>query len=165
MCAAELSSIFPKSAAEYIFAKNIFDNDFVASIIGCLRIFVVIVSAATVATGFSQYLSIFLTQLPTVFTAMAVIAILSAVSFHGISELIRISTIFTFVERLLVFGSVQFFYIMYDPSNVLPPPVLEKIQALLKNSDFTFDRDIFCKSNRWIAQCHLFRDTEWCHRS
>jgi APA family basic amino acid/polyamine antiporter len=95
---AELSSIFPHSAAEYIFAKNIFDNNFVASIIGCLTIFVAIVSAATVAIGFSQYLSIFLTQLPTVFTAMAVIAILSAVSFYGISKSIRISTIFTFVE-------------------------------------------------------------------
>ena len=78
---AELSSIFPKSAAEYIFAKNIFDNNFVASIIGCLTIFVAIVSAATVAIGFSQYLSIFLTQLPAVFTATAVIAILSAISF------------------------------------------------------------------------------------
>ena len=33
---AELSSIFPKSAAEYVYAKNVFGNDFAASIIGCL---------------------------------------------------------------------------------------------------------------------------------
>lgn len=42
---AELSSIFPKSAAEYVYAKNAFGNDFVASIIGCLIIFVATVSA------------------------------------------------------------------------------------------------------------------------
>jgi basic amino acid/polyamine antiporter, APA family len=51
---AELSSIFPKSAAEYVYAKNVFGNDFAGSIIGCLIIFVAIVSAATVAIGFSN---------------------------------------------------------------------------------------------------------------
>ncbi|HET7148561.1 MAG TPA: APC family permease [Candidatus Nitrosopolaris sp.] len=95
---AELSSIFPRSAAEYIFAKNVFGSNFIASTIGCLTIFVAIVSAATVAIGFSQYLAIFLPQFPTVLAAIAIISILSAVSFYGISESLRISTIFTFVE-------------------------------------------------------------------
>jgi basic amino acid/polyamine antiporter, APA family len=52
---AELSSIFPKSAAEYVFAKNAFGNDFAASIIGCLIIFVAIVSAATVAVAITEF--------------------------------------------------------------------------------------------------------------
>ena len=42
---AELSSIFPRSAAEYVFAKNAFGNYFIALMVGCLIIFVAIVSA------------------------------------------------------------------------------------------------------------------------
>ena len=95
---AELSSIFPKSAAEYIYAKNAFGNDFVASIIGCLIIFVAIVSAATLAIGFSQYLHLFFPQVSTVITAIVLIAILSIVNFYGISESIWINTIFTSIE-------------------------------------------------------------------
>lgn len=39
---AELSSIFPKSAAEYIFAKNVFGSHFIALVVGCLIIFVAV---------------------------------------------------------------------------------------------------------------------------
>ena len=58
---AELSSIFPKSCSRIIYAKNAFGNDFVASIIGCLIIFVAIVSASysKLTIGFSQYLQSF----------------------------------------------------------------------------------------------------------
>ena len=54
---AELSSIFPKSAAEYVYSKNAFDSNLIGSIVGCMIIFVAIVSAATVAIGFAQYLT------------------------------------------------------------------------------------------------------------
>ena len=43
---AELSSMFPKSAADYVFAKNVFGSHFIALIVGCLIIFVAVVSAA-----------------------------------------------------------------------------------------------------------------------
>jgi APA family basic amino acid/polyamine antiporter len=144
---AELSSIFPNSAAEYIFAKNIFENNFLASIIGCLTIFVAIVSAATVAIGFSQYLSIFLTQLPTVFTAMVLIAILSAVSFYGISESIRISTIFTFVELagLIVIIIAGFWFSSITSVNFYEMPTKSNISkhvaalgAMLSSAGLTF---------------------------
>ncbi|MFL6317297.1 MAG: amino acid permease [Nitrososphaeraceae archaeon] len=92
---AELSSIFPKNAAEYIFAKNIFGNDLAASIIVCLIIFVAVVSEAI---GFSQYVQIFLPQISTGVTAIVLISILFAVNFYGISESIRINTIFTFIK-------------------------------------------------------------------
>jgi APA family basic amino acid/polyamine antiporter len=52
---AELSSIYPKSAAEYIFAKNVFGSHFISLVVGCLAIFVAVVSATTVALGFSGY--------------------------------------------------------------------------------------------------------------
>ena len=55
---AELSSIFPRSVAEYVFAKNVFGNHFIALMVGCLIIFVAIVSAAAVAIGFSGYVAV-----------------------------------------------------------------------------------------------------------
>src|SRR5215207_7049389 len=54
---AELSSTFPKSAAEYVFAKNVFGSHFIALVVGSLIIFVAVASAATVALGFSGYLT------------------------------------------------------------------------------------------------------------
>jgi amino acid transporter len=51
---AELSSIFPRSAAEYFYVKEAFGIDFLALFVGCLIIFVAIISAATVAIGFSS---------------------------------------------------------------------------------------------------------------
>ena len=52
---AELSSMFPKSVEIYVFAKNVFGSHFIALMVGCLIIFVAVVSAATVALGFSGY--------------------------------------------------------------------------------------------------------------
>lgn len=57
---AELSSIFPKSAAEYIYVKNSFEKLSLSIFVGCLTIFVGVVSASAVAIGFSNYLSVFL---------------------------------------------------------------------------------------------------------
>ena len=46
---AELLSIFPKSAAEYVYVKNSFGKLFLSIFVGCLTIFVSVVSASTVA--------------------------------------------------------------------------------------------------------------------
>ena len=59
---AELSSVFPKSAAEYVFVKQGIGSNFIALFVGCLTIFVAITSAATVAIGFSGYLAVLLPQ-------------------------------------------------------------------------------------------------------
>jgi basic amino acid/polyamine antiporter, APA family len=96
---AELSSIFPKSAAEYVYLKNAFDSNLVGSIAGCMIIFVAIVSAATVAMGFAEYLTtIFFSQFNPILFAVILIIVLSFINFYGISESIRINTVFTFIE-------------------------------------------------------------------
>jgi basic amino acid/polyamine antiporter, APA family len=83
---AELSSTFPKSAAEYVFAKNAFGSNFVAFIVGCLIVFVALVFAATVAIGFARYISVFFPQIPHVVHAVALIGVLSFVNFYAIRE-------------------------------------------------------------------------------
>jgi basic amino acid/polyamine antiporter, APA family len=96
---AELSSMYPKSAAEYVFAKNVFGNQFIALVVGCLIIFVAVVSAATVALGFSGYFtSIFYPQFHPVIVAIVLIGVLSIVNFWGISQSVWMNTVFTFIE-------------------------------------------------------------------
>jgi APA family basic amino acid/polyamine antiporter len=80
---AELSSMFPKSAAEYVYIKNAFGSNAAAFIAGWLIMFVAIVSAATVAIGFSGYFSSLFPQLSPLVSADALVLILSIVNFVG----------------------------------------------------------------------------------
>jgi APA family basic amino acid/polyamine antiporter len=95
---AELSSMFPKSAAEYIFVKNAFGNDMFAFVTGWLTVFVAVVSAAAVAIGFSGYLTSFLPSLNIPQAAIGLVAVLSVVNFIGIRESMWTNTAFTLVE-------------------------------------------------------------------
>ena len=95
---AELASMFPKSAAEYIYVKHAFGINFVALFVGCLTIFVAITSAATVAIGFSGYLSVFFPHLSSIVYAVILIMVLSIVNFYGIRESAWTNSIFTVVE-------------------------------------------------------------------
>lgn len=69
----ELSSIFPKSAAEYVYVKEGLGSNFLALFVGCLIVFVAISSAATVAIGFSSYLAIIFPQYPPVLYAISLV--------------------------------------------------------------------------------------------
>lgn len=95
---AELSSVFPKSAAEYVYVKEGLGNNFLALFIGCLTIFVAITSAATVAIGFSGYLSVLLPEFPSILYAIGLILALSFLNYYGIKESVWVNTIFTLVE-------------------------------------------------------------------
>jgi len=94
---AELSSIFPKAAAEYTFVKNAFKNNFFAFIIGWLTVITSMITAATVALGFGGYFSEFL-NIPIVISAIVLIGILSIVNFVGIKESSWTNTVFTIIE-------------------------------------------------------------------
>ena len=95
---AELASMFPKSAAEYIYVKHAFGKNCLALFVGCLTIFVAITSAATVAIGFSGYLSIFFTYTSPIVYAVILVIVLSLVNFYGIRESIWTNSVFTLVE-------------------------------------------------------------------
>lgn len=94
---AELSSMFPKAAAEYIFIKNAFKNNFFAFIIGWLTVITSMIMAATVALGFGGYFAEFL-NIPIIISAIVLIGILSLVNFIGIRESSWANTIFTIIE-------------------------------------------------------------------
>lgn len=94
---AELSSLFPKEAAEYVFIKNAFKNNFFAFLIGWLTAITSIITAATVALGFGGYFTEFV-NIPIIFSAIGLLIILSIVNFIGIRESSWTNTIFTIIE-------------------------------------------------------------------
>lgn len=94
---AELSSMYPKAAAEYLFVKNAFKNNFVAFLVGWLTLFVAVISAAAIALGFGGYFTQ-LFQIPIVLAAVLIIAILTFVNYFGIRESSSMNIIFTIIK-------------------------------------------------------------------
>lgn len=115
---AELSSMFPKSAAEFLFVKNAFRNNFLAFIIGWMTLFTSIISASTVALGFGGYLTGFFGA-PIVLSAVSLIALLSLINFIGIRESSWANIVFTLIEAsgLILIIYLGFTYTGTEPVN------------------------------------------------
>jgi APA family basic amino acid/polyamine antiporter len=94
---AELSSMYPKAAAEYSFIKNAFKNNFVAFLVGWLTLFAAIISASTIALGFGGYFAS-LFGAPILISAVLAIVVLSFVNFFGIKESSSLNIVFTIIE-------------------------------------------------------------------
>ena len=93
---SELAAMFPKAAAEYVFVKNAFKSDFIGFIIGWLTAITSVIVGATVALGFGGYFTQFF-DVPIVFTAIVLLAILSFVNFIGIKQSAWMNIIFALV--------------------------------------------------------------------
>jgi len=132
---AELSSIYPKSAAEYVYAKNVFGSHFIALVVGCLIIFVAVVSAATVVLGFSGYFtSIFFPQFNPILVAIVLILALSFVNFYGISESVWMNITFTFIELIGLLIIILAGFWIGSPSNTNYFEMPDKISGLSEPS-------------------------------
>ena len=120
---AELSSVFPKVPAEYVFIKNAFKNNFFAFLIGWLIAITSIITAATVALGFGGYFSEFV-NLPIIISAIGLLAILSVVNFIGIKESAFTNTIFTIIEisGLILIIVIGFTFANPEPVNYIESP-------------------------------------------
>ncbi|MFH1424896.1 MAG: APC family permease [archaeon] len=93
---AELSSIFPKDAGEYVYAEHAFGKK-LAHLVGWLILSAGIISAAVVAIGFGSYFSA-LFGTPVLAPAIAMLAILSYVNFIGVRQSANLNVIFTIIE-------------------------------------------------------------------
>ncbi len=93
---AELTALFPKAAAEYVFVKNAFKSELIGFIIGWLTAITSVIVGATVALGFGGYFAQFL-DIPIIISAILLLGILSFVSFIGIKQSAWMNTIFALV--------------------------------------------------------------------
>ncbi len=98
---AELSSMYPKSAAEFVYTEEAFKIRILSFLLGWIIIFSGILSAATVALGFANYLAALIgipSIILTVIFAALLIVILSLVNFIGIKASTWTNILFTFIE-------------------------------------------------------------------
>jgi len=98
---AELSSMYPKSAAEFVYTEEAFKIRILSFLLGWIIIFSGILSAATVALGFANYLAALIgipSIILTVIFAAILIVILSLVNFIGIKASTWTNILFTFIE-------------------------------------------------------------------
>ncbi|MFH1222386.1 MAG: amino acid permease [Candidatus Micrarchaeota archaeon] len=114
---AELSSTFPKAAAEYEYTRNAFGRK-IAFFIGWMIVISGIFSATTVAMGFAGYFNA-LTAMPILAVGIAMILVLAALLMYGVKESAWFAIIGTVVEvgglLIVIFiavpylGSVNYF--------------------------------------------------------
>ena len=93
---AELTVLFPRAAAEYVFVKNAFKSEFIGFLIGWLTAITSMIVGATVALGFGGYFAQFL-DIPITLSAILLLGGLSFVSFIGIKQSAWANTIFALV--------------------------------------------------------------------
>ena len=100
---AELSTMYPKSAAEFVYTEEAFKIRPLSFILGWIIIFSGILSAATVALAFASYLA-GLIGIPSLYLiipfAIILIIILSIINFIGIRTSTRTNIVFTSIEAI-----------------------------------------------------------------
>jgi APA family basic amino acid/polyamine antiporter len=111
---AELSSMFPKEAAEFIYVRRAFGSEFLAFMLGWLFTIANITAAALVALAFGGYFvnlfcpgwagqnffdfGSYSVITPAVIFAIILIVCLSFLNYHSIKESSKMNVIFTFIE-------------------------------------------------------------------
>ncbi len=130
---AELTSMFPKASAEYMFTQKAFNRRSLSFLIGWLMLYVTVVASATVALGFAGYFSA-LTGAPMAVGALGLIALLTAFNIWGIKESSRLNITLMAIELfglLLIiclgfghFGSVNYFETAGVPNGIFLAAIL-----------------------------------------
>jgi len=135
----ELSTMFPKAAAEYVYTRRAFGSRFIAFLVGWLLVLTGMISAATVSLGFAGYFK----ELFGVFTdivfsivpvALLLIAVLSYINFKGIKEssrfnvflvcIIIIGLLFVIFLGLPKFGNVNYLEIPFGSKGIFSAAAL-----------------------------------------
>ncbi len=87
---AELSSMYPRSGAEYVYTRRAFSSKLFSFSLAWFIIFVGAVGAATVALGFGGYLEK-IAGTPATLNAVALIAGLSLLNFYGLKQSMKLN--------------------------------------------------------------------------
>ncbi len=94
---AELSAMYPRAGAEYIFAKEAFGWNSVAWVIGFIAIIIGFTTASAVAVGFAQYLAYFV-PLDKTLLAAGLIVVMTGINYWGIKESARFNVLASSIE-------------------------------------------------------------------
>ena len=120
---AELSSMFPKAAAEYYYTKKAFNFELFSFVIGWILVIGTAIAASTVALGFAGYfVSLFGGEKSIV--AIGLIVLMSALNYVGIRESAKFNNIASVVEAsgLLLVVAVWLLFPPEVPGDLLQFP-------------------------------------------
>jgi len=109
---AELSSMYPKDAAEYVYTKKAFGRNNLSFIVQWIMLFTVIVSGSTVALGFGGYFAhMFGGSVPVI--AAGLILVLSLINYIGMKESSEFNVVSTIIETsgLIIIAVIGVFFI------------------------------------------------------
>jgi APA family basic amino acid/polyamine antiporter len=120
---AELSSMFPKAAAEYHYTKKAFGFETFSFVIGWILVIGTVIAASTVALGFAGYFVNLFGGDKTV-VAGALIVVMSALNYVGIRESARFNNIASVIEAggLLLVVAVWFLVPPEMPGDIFEMP-------------------------------------------
>ncbi len=120
---AELSSAFPKEAAEYTYTRKAFHSETFSFAIGWVIAIGTMIAAATVAIGFGGYLQA-LSGIDPVIGALAIIIAMSILNYIGINESAKFNNIATSFEVLGLLAVIVIGFISHPTieSNLLELP-------------------------------------------
>lgn len=138
---AELGAMYPKSAAEFVYTEEAFKIRIISFILGWIIIFSGILSAATVALGFANYLAA-LFNFPSIFLivpiAILLVIILSLINFLGIKTSTWTNILFTLIEAsgliLVIIIGIPYF----GSVNYVELPIGSSFTALLSSVALIF---------------------------
>ena len=94
---AELSALYPKSAAEFVYVKEITGSPFMGFVVGYVTVFSGIIGAAAVSLGFASYFKLYVNIDP-VMVGIVLILVVAVLNFRGIQLSARVNMLLTFVE-------------------------------------------------------------------
>jgi len=110
---AELSSRFPYSAGEALYAKKAFNSRYLSIIIGFMIALSGILSSATILHGFYGYLSTFINISKTL-SSIILIILLCFIAILGIAKSVKFAAILTCIE---IFGLLFILFIGFENIN------------------------------------------------
>jgi len=119
LSAAALSRLYPRSGGVYVFTREAI-SDFAGFVVGWAWLFSNIVGGATVAVGFSYYMSFFVPALPRAVGIVAVVALTVGIQLLGAKESSRFNNVLDVVKVavLLFFAAAAFSH--FQPSHFRP---------------------------------------------
>lgn len=120
---AELSSRFPYSAGEALYAKEAFNSKTLSIAIGIIISLSGILSSATILHGFNGYISHFINLQPYI-TSTIVVTILCIICIIGIGHSVKVASALTVIE---IFGLL---YIIFIGVDKLPLETIELIKLI-----------------------------------
>lgn len=94
---AELSSLYPREAAEYVYTKRAFKRNYVSLFVASVMILAGVVATATVSMGFAGYFSYLFGGQITII-AFSLIFLLSLLNYYGIKISVKFNCISTLIE-------------------------------------------------------------------